>query len=79
MREVSVSEFAKAHATGATVIDGGATEEYNRRQIPGAVSLPLRDLSRGRPPAAAARRISWQCSSRVTSPGRSTPSSSSRA
>ena len=42
MREVSMSEFVKAHAAGAAVIDVGEVEEYNRGHIPGAVSLPLR-------------------------------------
>ena len=46
MREVSVSEFAKAHAAGAAVIDVGDVEEYNRGHIPGAVSLPVQDMSR---------------------------------
>ena len=46
MREVTVSEFAKAHAAGAAVIDVGEVEEYNCGHIPGAVSLPLQDLSR---------------------------------
>src|SRR5664279_5409395 len=46
MREVSVSEFAKAHAAGAAVIDVGEVEEYNRGHIPGAVSLPVQDMSR---------------------------------
>ena len=40
MREVSMSEFVKAHAAGATVIEWGEVEEYNRGHIPGAVSLP---------------------------------------
>jgi len=46
MREVSVSEFAKAHAAGAAVIDVGEVEEYNRAHIPGALSLPVQDMSR---------------------------------
>ena len=46
MREVSVSEFAKAHAAGAAVIDVGEVEEYNRAHIPGAVSIPVQDMSR---------------------------------
>jgi rhodanese-related sulfurtransferase len=49
MREVSVSEFAKAHAAGAAVIDVGDVgdvEEYNRGHIPGAVSIPVQDMSR---------------------------------
>jgi len=46
MREVSVSEFAKAHAAAAAVIDVGDVEEYNRGHVPGALSLPLGDLSR---------------------------------
>ena len=46
MRDVTVSEFAKAHAAGAAVIDVGEFEEYNRGHLPGAVSLPLQDLSR---------------------------------
>ena len=46
MREVSVSEFAKAHAAGAAVIDVGEVEEYNRGHIPGAVSIPVQDMSR---------------------------------
>jgi rhodanese-related sulfurtransferase len=45
MREVSVSEFAKAHASGAAVIDVGGVEEYSRGQIPGAMSLPVQDMS----------------------------------
>src|SRR5664279_3318607 len=55
MREVSVSEFAKAHAAGAAVVDVGEVEEYNRGHVPGAVSVPLGDLSRDL--AAALRRI----------------------
>ena len=46
MREVSMAEFVKANAAGAAVIDVGDVEEYNRGHIPGAVSLPLGDLSR---------------------------------
>jgi rhodanese-related sulfurtransferase len=46
MREVSMSEFAKAHAAGAAVIDVGDVEEYNSGHVPGAVSLPLQDMSR---------------------------------
>jgi len=46
MREVSVSEFAKAHAAGIAVIDVGEVEEYNRGHVPGAVSLPVQDMSR---------------------------------
>ena len=46
MREVSMSEFVKAHAAGAAVIDVGEVEEYNRGHIPGAVSLPVGDMSR---------------------------------
>ena len=46
MREVSVSEFAKAHAAGAAVIDVGEVEDYNRAHIPGAVSIPVQEMSR---------------------------------
>ena len=46
MREVSMSEFVRAYAAGAAVIDVGEVEEYNRGHVPGAVSLPLRELSR---------------------------------
>lgn len=46
MREVSMAEFATAHAAGATVIDVGEVEDFNRGHIPGAVSLPLGELSR---------------------------------
>jgi rhodanese-related sulfurtransferase len=46
MREVSMSEFVRAHTAGAAVIDVGEVEEYNRGHVPGAVSLPLGDLSR---------------------------------
>ncbi len=46
MREVSMSEFVKAHAAGAAVIDVGEVEEYNRGHVPGAVSLPLQELVR---------------------------------
>ena len=45
-REVSVSEFAKAHAARAAVIDVGEVEEHNRAHIPGAVSLPVQEMSR---------------------------------
>ena len=46
MREVSMSEFAKAHAAAAAVIYVGEVEEYNRDHIPGAVSIPVQDMSR---------------------------------
>ncbi len=41
-----MSQFAKAHAAEAAVIDVGEVEEYNRGHIPGALSLPLGELSR---------------------------------
>jgi len=53
MREVSMAALVKAHAAGAAVIDVGDVEEYNRGHVPGAVSLPLGDLSRD---LTAARR-----------------------
>ena len=46
MREVSMTEFAKAHAAGAAVIDVGEVEEFNRGHVPGALSFPLPELSR---------------------------------
>ncbi len=46
MREVSMSAFVKAHAAGAAVIDVDEVEVYNRGHVPGAVSLPLQDMSR---------------------------------
>src|SRR6478735_8839463 len=46
MREVSMSEFVKAHTAGAAVIDVSDVEEYNRGHVPGAMSLPLGELSR---------------------------------
>ena len=41
-----MAEFVKAHTAGAVVIDVGDVEEYDRGHIPGAVSLPLGELSR---------------------------------
>lgn len=46
MREVSMAQFVRAHAAGAAVIDVGDVEEYDRGHVPGAISLPLGDLSR---------------------------------
>ena len=46
MRDVSMAEFVKAHAAGAAVIHVSDVEEYNRGHIPGAVPLPLGELSR---------------------------------
>ena len=46
MREVSVSEFREGPRGGAAVIDVGEIEEYKRGHIPGAVSLPVQDISR---------------------------------
>ena len=69
MREVSVSEFAKAHAAGAAVIDVGDVEEYNRGHIPGAVSIPVQDMSRDLTAALSrsggTRRCTW-CAPPVT-------------
>ena len=41
-----MTEFAKAHAAGAAVIDVGEVEEFNRGHVPGALSFPLPELSR---------------------------------
>ena len=45
MREVSVSEFAKAHTAEAAVIDVVEVGEYHRGHVPAAVSLPQQDLA----------------------------------
>jgi glyoxylase-like metal-dependent hydrolase (beta-lactamase superfamily II) len=36
MREMSMSEFVKAHAAGAAVIDVGEVQDYNRGHVPAA-------------------------------------------
>jgi glyoxylase-like metal-dependent hydrolase (beta-lactamase superfamily II) len=45
MREVSVSEFAKAHTAEAAVIDVVEVGEYHRGHVPAVVSLPQQDLA----------------------------------
>src|SRR6478672_7863207 len=38
MREMSMSEFVKAHAAGAAVIDVGEVQDYNRGYVPAATT-----------------------------------------
>ncbi len=45
MREVDMRSFAAAHAAGATVIDVREPFEYLAGHVPGARSIPLRELS----------------------------------
>lgn len=45
MREVSIPHLAKEHAAGATVIDVREPEEYREAHVPGAILIPMGQLS----------------------------------
>lgn len=46
--EVDLDTFARAHAAGATVLDVRNPDEYAEAHVPGAVLIPLPELSERR-------------------------------